>query len=109
MVAPSIQAFGLVCLEAAKCNTPSVIFDDNGLEDLIDHKINGYSKKNIHDLGRNKLDFTSIEIKPKRFNICRNKVIKKYNIKNLANDYILVYKKLINKNINFQKNKNLNL
>ena len=54
LVAPSIQeAFGLVCLEAMTCNTPSVIFDDNGLEDLIDHKINGYIvKKNIHDLGR---------------------------------------------------------
>ena len=29
LVAPSIQeAFGLVCLEAAACNTPSVIFDE---------------------------------------------------------------------------------
>ena len=109
LVAPSIQeAFGLVCLEAAACNTPSVIFDDNGLEDLIDHKINGYivKKKNIHDLGRGiNWILHSIKIKPKRFNLCRKKVIKKYNIKNLANNFILFYKKLFNKNINFQKNK----
>lgn len=107
LVAPSIQeAFGLVCLEAAACNTPSVIFNDNGLEDIIKHKINGYvaKKKNVKDLGRGiNWILSSMKMKPKRFNVCRSKVVKKYNIKNLANDYILVYKKLLNKNINYQK------
>ena len=40
-----IEAFGQVALEAASCNVPTVIFGDTGVEDIIDHKINGYIAK----------------------------------------------------------------
>jgi glycosyltransferase involved in cell wall biosynthesis len=52
---PSIrEVFGLVALEGASCSVPSVIFNDNGCSDLIEHKFNGYiaEKKNSLDFQR---------------------------------------------------------
>ena len=46
VIMPSlIEAFGQVALEAASCNVPSVIFGNTGIEEIIDHKINGYVAK----------------------------------------------------------------
>ena len=43
LVAPSRQeAFGQVATEAGSCETPSIVFKNTGLEDIVDHKINGY-------------------------------------------------------------------
>ena len=53
VIIPSKQeAFGLVAYEAIHCGKPCLIFKDNGLSSIIDHKKNGYiceteNKENI--------------------------------------------------------------
>jgi glycosyltransferase involved in cell wall biosynthesis len=54
LVTSKEEAFGLVALESLYNGTPVVAFKNTGLEDLIDHKINGYlanenSPKNYAD------------------------------------------------------------
>ena len=45
-LAPSIQeSFGQTVLEAASCCLPSICFENNGISEIIDHKINGYIAK----------------------------------------------------------------
>ncbi len=45
-LAPSIQeSFGQTVLEAACCCLPSICFENNGISEIIDHKINGYIAK----------------------------------------------------------------
>ncbi len=42
-VAPSLaETFGLVLLEALRCNTPVVAFETGGIPDIVEHKKNGY-------------------------------------------------------------------
>lgn len=53
IVMPSIlEVFGQVILEGASCSVPSVIFNNTGGCDLIEHKVNGYvaEMKSIKDL-----------------------------------------------------------
>lgn len=101
LIVPSTyEAFGLVSIEAAACNTPSVVFNNTGLEDPIKHMDNGYVAKyrSAIDLG-NGINWIlkSIKEKPARFKNCREKAKKKYDINNLANKYILTYKDLLKK------------
>jgi glycosyltransferase involved in cell wall biosynthesis len=45
-VAPSLaETFGLVVLEALRCQTPVAAFDTGGINDIIEHKQNGYLAK----------------------------------------------------------------
>jgi len=45
-VVPSrFEAFGQVALEAAACGTPSVGFSNTGVNEIIEHKFNGYIAK----------------------------------------------------------------
>lgn len=51
-LAPSIQeSFGQTVLEGASCNLPSICFKNNGISEIIKHKINGYiaEESNIDD------------------------------------------------------------
>jgi glycosyltransferase involved in cell wall biosynthesis len=102
LIVPSThEAFGLVSIEAAACNTPSVVFNNTGLQDPIKHKDNGYvaKYKNINDLGKGiNWILQSLKKKPTRFQNCREKAKKKYDINYLADKYILAYKKLLKKN-----------
>ncbi|MDA7755687.1 glycosyltransferase [Candidatus Pelagibacter sp.] len=102
LIVPSThEAFGLVSIEAAACNTPSVVFNGTGLEDPIKHKINGYvaKYKDSNDLGKGiNWILKSIKEEPKKFEDCRKKAMKKYDINHLADKYILTYKKLLTKN-----------
>ncbi len=46
-VGPSIQeAFGQVFAESIICGTPAISFSNSGVEDIIEHKRNGYLAKN---------------------------------------------------------------
>lgn len=58
-VAPSLaETFGLVILEAMRCETPVVAFDTGGVSDIIEHKKNGYlaNYKDAQDLAKG-IDF----------------------------------------------------
>ena len=79
LIVPSThEAFGLVSIEAAACNTPSVVFDDTGLSDPIKHKVNGYVAKyrDVKDLGKGKLTLKSIKDQPKNLKNVEKKLLK---------------------------------
>ena len=40
-----IEAFGQVALEAGSCSLPTISFRNTGVEDIVDHKKNGYLAK----------------------------------------------------------------
>ena len=98
VVMPSlIEAFGQVALEAASCNVPSVIFGNTGLEEIIDHKINGYiaKYKSSDDLyeGINRcLDNNNLNTL--KFN-CRDIAKKKFDNLFVVDKYLSLYKSLI--------------
>ena len=55
LIMPSrIEAFGQVALEAGSCSLPTISFKNTGVEDIVDHKKNGYLAKylNIKDLAK---------------------------------------------------------
>ena len=46
VLAPStLEAFGQIALEGSSCGVPCLAFKDTGIEDIIDHKKNGYLAK----------------------------------------------------------------
>lgn len=89
VVVPSqIEAFGQVAYEAIHCGSPCVVFHDTGLASIINHEVNGYiAKKNSIE------DFTSgikwclnnKNLTQKSINI---NALKRFNYKNIVNDYI---------------------
>ncbi|MBM0744664.1 glycosyltransferase family 4 protein [Phormidium sp. CLA17] len=55
MIAPSIEeAFGQTASESLACGTPVVVFNDTGLQDIVDHQENGYTAEHgdTEDLAR---------------------------------------------------------
>ena len=102
LAAPSnLEAFGLVSLEAAACNTPSVIFENTGLTEIISHKQNGYISKfgDINDYA-NGIDWVLDEISenPRKFSSISNQVKSKFDINDVSHKYLDIYNNLINYN-----------
>ncbi len=98
LIMPSlIEAFGQVALEASSCNVPSVVFDNTGAVEIIDHKKNGYvaEYKNSEDL------FEGIKwcLEDKNLDTlksnCRNIAIKKFDNSIIVNKYLNLYNSLI--------------
>ncbi len=87
-------------IEALACGTPVLAFKVGGLEEIVDHKINGYlaSPYSTHDLGRGlkylltKLDYCNIEEN------CRLKVIQNFDVKKMTKEYLDVYNELLSYN-----------
>ena len=102
LAAPSnLEAFGLVSLEAAACNTPSVIFENTGLTEIISHKQNGYISKfgDINDYA-NGIDWVLDEISenPRKFLGISAQVKSKFDINDVSLKYLDIYNNLINYN-----------
>ncbi len=98
VVMPSlIEAFGQVALEAASCNVPSVIFSDTGIEEIIDHKINGYvakykSSDDLYEGIKWCLDDKNLNTLKQN---CRNVAKKKFDNLIVVDKYLSLYKSLI--------------
>ncbi len=98
-VAPSLMdAFGKTLAEAMACGTPVVCFDATGPKDIVDHKLNGYLAKpfDTSDLAcgiewvLNALDYDKL---------CQNareKVLREFDSKIVAEKYIELYRKILN-------------
>ena len=96
-LAPSIQeSFGQTVLEASCCNLPTVCFENTGINEIIDHKINGYIA-NYLDLkdfangldwclgNSNMIDWEKNALKLKNFSYDK-----------VSMEYKQVYKKILN-------------
>ena len=93
LAAPSVlEAFGLVALEAAACGTPSVIFENNGISEIIEHKKNGYVAKHldIKDYAKG-INWILEEFNP--VNV-RENLKDKLDINKISDKYFELYKSL---------------
>ena len=110
LVVPSRQeSFGLVALEASACNTPSIIFEDNGLSEVIIHKKNGYiaKKDNIEDYA-NGINWVFTNIDKKNFDLpnIRSFTKNKFDIDMISKEYLKVYEDLISDKDEISNEKN---
>ena len=93
LAAPSVlEAFGLVALEAAACETPSVIFENNGISEIIEHKKNGYVAKNldVKDYAKG-IKWILEEFNPANV---RENVKERFDINKISDKYFQLYKSL---------------
>lgn len=85
-------------MEAMACGTPCVGFDTGGVPDMITHKVNGYLAK-AFDCGNFAHGIKWILKNPEYDKICynaRKTAEDKFDIKNIARQYIELYEKIIN-------------
>lgn len=101
LLTPSVlEAFGQVAIEAASCGTPSIGFENTGLEDAILHKKTGYlAKFNDQDDFNNGLKWILDNISTNKSYFSSNCV--KFTNNNFSNEiisnkYINLYKKVLN-------------
>ena len=96
-IAPSIQeSFGQTVLEASSCCLPSVCFENNGISEIIDHKINGFIAKenDLNDFIKGvdwclkNLNENSMEDNLKNLN-------KKFSYNKIGSDYKILYEKIL--------------
>ena len=102
LVVPSItDNLPQIATEGQMCGIPIVAFKTGGLIDIVDHKINGYlaEKKNIVDFA-NGISWILTKDKNELAKI-KNEALKKANFKwkeeVVINQYISLYKKILNK------------
>ncbi len=96
VVVPSrLEAFGQVALEAGACKTPSIGFNNTGLEDIIDHDINGYLAENAssESLGYFINKFLNEDNIKFSENI-RNKIEQKFSYRSISLKYKMLYEKI---------------
>ena len=86
-------------IESLACGTPVIAFDVGGLQEIIDHKINGYLAEpfSTDDLvgGINYILEQSLE--NSFCEQCRAKAIKNFDLKNMVKSYNDIYKELFSK------------
>ena len=94
-VLPSLQeTFGQTALEAISCNTPVVAFKGSGIDDIIDHKINGYlaTPYSCDDLAKG-IAWT-IDNLSKEKKIYNEEVYKKFSMDVIGTKYLNLYNSL---------------
>lgn len=98
---PSLyETFGLVAAESLSCETPVLAFDNSGIKEVVEHKIDGYlaEYKSSTDLAAGInwiLDHNPDNEMGKKG---RKKITEFFNEDLIANNHIKLYKKLIEKN-----------
>ena len=99
MVVPSLQeAYGKTVGEAMSCGTPVVAFNEGGPKDIVDHKVNGYLAElcNAEDLKNGILWILNHKNSESLSKEARNKIVEKFNTDSVIEQYINVYKKMLN-------------
>jgi len=97
-VVPSYyETFGQTITEAMACGCPSVSFNNSGQTDIIDHKINGYlaEYKNSEDLAKG-ISWVLSKDRKGLADACIKKVRNNYSEAIVAEQYINLYKNLLN-------------
>jgi len=88
------EAFGLTMVEANSCGTPVVAYKRGAVPEIIKHGVNGY-QVNPQEI----FNFISYAKKTKKLSPenCRKHVEKNFSLEKQVNNYISVYKDMINK------------
>lgn len=98
LIVPSrVESFGQTAAEAMACGTPVVAFGGTGIDDIVDHTINGYLAKpyEIEDLARgiswvlNYPDQVSLQLS------ARNAIQTKFSPDTVASLYRKVYEEIL--------------
>jgi glycosyltransferase involved in cell wall biosynthesis len=99
MVVPSIQEnAGKTAIEAMSCGTPVVAFANTGQVDIVDHKVNGYLAEDLSsdDLARGIAWCLEAEEGATVLSLAaRGKVLRCFDIRAIANQYIALYEQCI--------------
>jgi len=98
VVVPSIQEnLSNVIMESLACATPVVAFKIGGNSDMISHKENGYlSELNSNELAEGIRWCTSNENLSTISKQARETVVKKFDIRNVSQQYLELYNSIIN-------------
>lgn len=96
----NVESFSLTTLESLACGVPVISFNSGGPEEIISNEKNGFIvKKNAHDDFTDKINFllTNDNI---RLEFGKNAIseAQKYDINNIAMQYIKLYEKAIKGN-----------
>ena len=96
-LAPSIQeSFGQTVLEAASCCLPSICFENNGISEIIDHKVNGYIAKegNVEDFAKG-IDWCLQSLKQNDMEKNLKNLKEKFSSEVIAEEYKKLYNDVI--------------
>ena len=96
MVVPSRQeAYGQTASEAQACGVPVIAFDNTGLIDIVEQLVTGYVAKSfdVNDLAEGIKWVLSEEVHQNLSINARKKIVKKSSIKDVAKQYLHIYKK----------------
>jgi glycosyltransferase involved in cell wall biosynthesis len=100
MVVPSRQDnLPNTAVEAQACGTPVVSFDIGGLPDIIEHQKTGYLAKpfDTRDFANGITWVLEQKDSNKLGNNARERVVEKFSEKKISEDYVSIYKKLLEK------------
>lgn len=99
MVVPSIQEnMGKTGIEAMACGVPLVAFDNTGMPDIVDHKINGYLAKNLssEDLAKGIDWCLEWSTQSDRLSVAaREKAMRRFDVRHVASLHVDLYHRLM--------------
>lgn len=87
------EPFGLSVIEAMACGTPVVALSKGSMSELIRHGETGFLAKNIDEMVSFLKDVRGIEREK-----CRRWVEERFRVERMAEEYIRVYEKILEKN-----------
>ena len=97
-VVPSrLEAYGQTASEAQACGVPVVAFDNSGLTDIVEHLVTGYLAKSfdVNDLSEGIKWVLSEEVHGELSKNARKKIVEKSNTREVAKQYLKIYKKAL--------------
>ena len=97
MVVPSLtEVFGQTASEALACSTPVVCFKTTGIQEVVDHKINGYQAafEDSDDLATGIRWCLTNNQDGALSQAARNKVLREYTIERVGERYVELYASL---------------
>lgn len=84
------EPFGLVMAESMACGTPVLALNQGSIPEVINHKVTGFVENNIDDLIKRVKEIDKISRKK-----CREWVEDNFSSESMAENYLKVYRKLI--------------
>jgi len=84
------EPFGLVMIEAMACGTPVIAYDHGSVPEVIDDSVTGRIVRDLYSAVDAVKTIGRISRKA-----CRNRFEERFSVSRMANDYVKVYKRII--------------